>query len=135
HDGSSWTAENGRTASVPPRYGGTPGGATEMRRAAAPARRPPLRARRPATRKPKPGADAPGLAGRDEWPSHSTRDLDFTLPSGARYHAIREQGMDQAQHDERRMARAEPRAQRDRTRVSERATEPGFEVVAVAARQ
>src|SRR5467141_1487023 len=106
-----------------------------MRRAAAPARRPPLGARRPATRKPKPGADAPGLAGREEWPSHSTRDLAFTLPSGARYHAIRKRGMDQAQHDERGTARAKPRAQRDRTRLSERATEPGFEVIAVAARQ
>src|SRR6266566_3742795 len=38
-------------------------------------------------------------------------------------------------HDARRLARAKRRAQRDRPPVSEGATEPGFEVLAVAARQ
>src|SRR5882672_2126376 len=53
----------------------------------------------------------------------------------ARSHASRERGLDQARHDERRTGRAKPRARRDKPLISERATEPGFEVVAVAARQ
>src|SRR6267143_5003110 len=79
--GPPGTAGNGRTASLSPRYEAVPGGAIEMRRAAGCVRRPPSGARRPAPIKPKPGAGAPGLADRGEWPSHSTHDLHFTLPS------------------------------------------------------
>src|SRR5713101_8138154 len=126
--GPPGTAGNGRTASLPPRYEAVPGGATEMRRAA--------RGATTGAHKTKTRCGCTGF-GRSARVAVSTRRTILTSHSRrrARSHASRERGLDQAQHDERRMGRAKPRARRDKPLISERATEPAFEVVAVAARQ
>src|SRR4029077_1275356 len=85
--------------------------------------------------KPEPGACAPGSAGRGERPSHSARDLSITLPSESAlpgYWVMEDQPSARRRVDG--AARQDARGAR-RVAVSERTAEPGFEIVAVAARE